>query len=399
MIMSFSHQQNFSVVTLIIPQSRMHDFMPVVLERWPYNVIHFDCRGTLIRENWYQMFLPMINPECEVLQFLVKDDDVETFMQFCIEVNDLHLPGAGAIFCMKCSHLITNSQKVLVDAVSIEAQATGTTKIKTNLYAIYALIQSGRTEQAIKASIQAGSHGPLVYFVEGRGTRDRAGWLKITKKPYEEVVLLLVEDIDRESIKEALVTAGRVGTLGGGVVFDMPIDRGVVNLPTSIGSKSQRSTNEQITAAIDELMGNSDWRDRRNLESLMTKAQESSGDDGEDAQSVLLNVLLPRKYANGFLEQVLIIGIPGANVTYTKLFSGHDADEKGVPIHHELAQIRMVVPKTKLGEYATSLQHFAEEQGYSDVTLYEQAVGQVVRYQPKVKDKVDNTRVYRGAKV
>jgi nitrogen regulatory protein PII len=399
--MEFTQTQDFSLVTLTIPQPKLHACMASIIQRWPYDVIQFDCRGTLIRENWYQVFLPMINPECEILQFLVKDQDVEAFMQFCIDVNDLHLPGSGAILSIKCPKLVTNSPKVLSDS-PVVTETDSPAKLKNNLYAIYALIQSGRTEQAIKAAIQAGSHGPLVYFVEGRGTRDRAGWLKITKKPYEEVVLVLVEDIDRESIKEALVTAGRVNALGGGVVFDMPIDLGLVNLPRSIGSKSQRSTNEQITAAIDQLMGNTDWRDRRQLESLMAKTQGHAEAAAGKAQSVLLNAILPRKYANDFLDQVLISGIPGANVTYAKQFSGHDKDpERGVQIHHELAQIRMVVPETKVAEHMQALQAFATEQDYTDVVLYEQPLGQVVRYQPKLKDKVtdDRSRIYRGAKV
>jgi hypothetical protein len=89
-------------------------------------------------------------------------------------------------------------------------------------------------------------------------------------------------------------------------------------------------------------------------------------------------------------------------VTYAKQFSGHDKDPaKGVQIHHELAQIRMVVPETKVAEHMQALQAFATEQDYTDVVLYEQPLGQVVRYQPKLKDKVmdDRSRIYRGAKV
>lgn len=402
-MVDFFEKNDFSLVTLIIPQGRLSHTLTMIQSRWPYNVIQFDCRGTLVREQWFQAFLPIMNPECEYLQFVVLDSDVTEFMQFCSEVSDLNLPGSGAIFSIKCSRLISNAKAVAGYCEQAEREeepeTEGVVQLKDNLYAVYALIQSGRTEQAIKAAIQAGSHGPIVYFVEGRGTRDRAGWLKITKKPYEEVVMVLVEDLDRESVIEALVTAGRVGSLGSGVVFDMPIDKGLVNLPTSVGNRSHRSSNEQITSAIDQLMGNTDWRNRRTLDALMEKVQAPHEQNLVRPKSVLLGALIPRKYANDFLDQILIIGIPGANVTYAKLFSGDDANnEKGVQIHHELVQIRMAVLESESVDYVSKLQQYAAEQGYKGVTIYEQDLAQVVRYQIKAKDD-DNTRTYRGVKV
>jgi nitrogen regulatory protein PII len=383
----FTNSEKCSVVSVIVPQTRIHHCLSEIMANWHHNPIQFDCRGTLVRQHRFQRLLPVINPECEFMQFLVNDNDVEDFMSFCTEVNDLHLPGSGAIFSAHCERLITNSTDIArscESAVTRINSADVNKTYKSNLYAIYALIQSGRTEQAIKAAMQAGSHGPIVYFVEGRGTRDRAGWLKITKKPYEEVVMVLVEDLDRASVAEALVSAGRVNTFGGGVLFDQPLGRGLVNLPTSVGNRSQRSTNEQITAAIDELMGSNDWRNRRTLDALITRGQSQQADDQEKTERVLLNALIPRKNANEFLEHMLVIGVPGANVTYCKLFAGDDgANKKGIEIHHEVAQIRMVVEKPHAGEIEAELVKFATEREYKGVTLYEQPIGEVVRYQSK----------------
>jgi nitrogen regulatory protein PII len=400
----FLDKQGFTLVTLIIPQSRLHTFMNELLHHWPYKAIQFDCRGTIIRDQWFQALLPVMNPESEYLQFIIKDHEVVDFMTFCIDINDLHLPGSGAIFSSKFSHLSANSADLLSDQTRpSEVQSAPSDKelhvpFKTNLFAVYALLQSGRTEQAIKAAIQAGSHGPIVYFVEGRGTRDRAGWLKITKKPYEEVLMVLVESSDRASVIEAIANAGNVGALGSGVVFDMEIDSGLVNLPTSMGKKNQRSSNEEITAAIDHLMGNADWRDRSNMNSLMAKVASSNmGTQGY--KSVLLTALLPRKHANDFLDQILILGIPGANVIYAKLFSAQDAkNPTGLHIHHEIAQIRMVVSEIECIKYRLQLQTFAQQSLYSDVILYEQELSEVIRYQAKEKE-VQGGDYYRGAKL
>ena len=399
-MIEFCEKEDLSVVTIVIPQSRLTYCLSMVLSLWPYYAIQFDCRGTMISEHWFQAFLPIMNPECEYLQFIVKDSDVQEFMAFCVDVNELHLPGRGAIFSAKCNRMFSTSKAIMSyeNTTVIHETHNENNQFKNNVYAIYAVIQSGKTDQAIKAAIQAGSHGPVVYFVEGRGTRDRAGWLKITKKPYEEVLMMLVEDIDRDSVKEALVSASRVGTLGGGVIFDMPLDNALVNLPTSIGNKKQRSSNEQITAALDQLMGNTDWRKHRALDTLLNKTQNIQQEGNDEERQVLLNAILPRKYANEFLDQILIIGIHGANVIYSKLFSVDDADdEKGVQIHHEVAHIRMVVSEEMALGFLTEMKDFVTEQDYTGAILYQQELSEVIRYQKKQKQKQENDYIYRGA--
>jgi len=395
---AFIDKSGVSLVSLIIPQARLNYFLKQALAEWPYKVIQFNCRGTMIREHWFQAFLPAINPECEYLQFLVSDADLDDFIEFCIKTNELHLPGAGAVFSVRCQHFSSNSTDTVVQAAESNAKReplSSPVRLKNNLYGIFALIQSGRTDNAIKAAMQAGSHGPIVYFVEGRGTRDRVGWLKITKKPYEEVVMVLVEDIDRARVKEALVSAGRVNTLGGGIIFEIPIERGLVNLPTSISNKSRLASNEQIIAAVDQLMGNTDWRDTRSIASMLDKNQGRNKHD-VTANSTALCALIPRKYTEGFLNALLSIGIPGANVIYTKLFSGDDdQNQLQLSIHHEVVLIRMVLPTDKCGNYRLKLQEFVCEAGYNSVTFFEIDVRGVVRYQLKPKEKV-KSMVHKG---
>ena len=394
---TFIRKEGYSVVSLVIPQARLNNCLSVVLGQWPYEAIHFDCRGTMVREHWIQSFLPIMNPECEYLQFLVNDDDLNEFVQALIQVNNLHLPGSGAIFTSRCVNYATNTAEP-ENPKALEAlreRSVSPANLKDNLYAIFALIQSGRTDNAIKAAMHAGSHGPIVYFVEGRGTRDKIGWLKITKKPYEEVVMVLVEDIDRARVKDALVSAGRVNTLGGGMVFEMPIESGLVNLPTSISNKNRLASNEQIIAAVDQLMGNTDWRDTRSLNSLMDKTTVSTQQGALEKNSALC-ALMPRKYANEFLDHMLDIGMPGGNINYTKLFaSDDDQNDLQLAVHHELAQVRMVLPANQCADHFSELQTFISEQGYSNVTLYELEVEGLVRYKQKPKVKID--AVYRGA--
>ena len=112
----------------------------------------------------------------------------------------------------------------------------------------------------------------------------------------------------------------------------------------------------------------------------------------------MLNAILPRKYASNFLDQILIIGIHGANVIYSKLFSVDDVDnEKGTQIHREVAHIRMVVSEEEALGYLNEMQKFVTEQEYLGVVLYQQELSQVIRYQKKPKHSSDNEFIYRGA--
>ncbi len=391
----FIEREGYSRVSLIIPQTKLLKCLNGLLGHWPYKAIHFNCRGTVVAEHWFQALLPIMNPEMEYLQFIVKDIDVEPFMQFCVDVCDLHLPGSGAVFSSEFMRLSATSPSVLFENTNFfrgdetysSYKVESPVKFKTNLYIVFGLLQSGKTDQAIKAAMQAGSHGPIVYFVEGRGTRDKAGWLKITKKPYEEVVMLLVEEADRENVIDALVSAGNVGSVGSGVVFAVPVASGLVNLPTSVSASKNRASNQQITAAIDELMGSADWRNTSSLSSLIDKNNTSRNHHAKH-DTVLIGVLLPRKYANELLDHILYTGIPGANVIYTKLFVKGDAG----PDHHfkvgqELVLIRMIVAEEECARYRLELKDFMLRQRYADVMYYEQDVSNMVRYQVKQKEK------------
>ncbi len=402
----FIDREGYSRVTLIIPQTKLLKCLNAVLGHWPYKAIHFNCRGTVVGEHWFQALLPTMNPEMEYLQFIVKDNDKEPFMQFCVDVCDLHLPDSGAVFCSEFLRVSATSPSVLFESTNFfrgdetyqNYQVETPVKFKSNLYIVFGLLQSGKTDQAIKAAMQAGSHGPIVYFVEGRGTRDRAGWLKITKKPYEEVVMLLVEEADRENVIDALVSAGNVGSVGSGVVFAMPVANGLVNLPTSVSANMNRASNQQITTAIDELMGSSDWRNSSSLSSLIDKNSATNPDHRAKHDTVLLGVLLPRKYANELLDHILYTGIPGANVIYTKLFVKGDAG----PDHHfkvdqELVLVRMVISEEECARYRLELKDFMMRQKYHDVLFYEQDVSDMVRYQIKKKEK--KTVMYRDGTV
>jgi nitrogen regulatory protein PII len=343
--------------------------------------LQFDARGTLAHDRWYQAFIPMVNPENEYLQFIVSGDNVDDFMSYLVRVAQLHLPGAGGAYSVPCLSYASDSEKFVnrSDVVSKDI-VEQPINFKKNLSVVFALIQSGRTEPAIRAAMQAGSHGPIVYYAEGRGTRDRMGWLKITKKPYEEVIMTIVDKVDKDSVIDAIVNAGNINVPGGGILYDLPISKGIVNFPTSVGKRSELATTHQMVAALDELMGSSDWRDRRALarDDKQLGGESSSTNGGN---TYLLRVLVPRKYVHTIMDAAIEFGAPGTNVTYVKKLASHaDVDESGFTMHEEMGFIRMVLSQSLSVKIRDNLKYYCTENNINNVLICELAVNKVIRY-------------------
>ncbi|MBL1293834.1 MAG: hypothetical protein COB61_008180 [Thiotrichales bacterium] len=378
---SFHEYNNVSVVTVIVPQHRAQAILKKIYDNYGYTALQFDARGTLAHDRWYQAFIPMVNPENEYLQFIVASDNVDDFMGYLVRVAQLHLPGAGGAYSTPCLSYASDNEKFInrSDVVSKDI-VEQPINFKKNLSVVFALIQSGRTESAIRAAMQAGSHGPIVYYAEGRGTRDRMGWLKITKKPYEEVIMTIVDKVDKDSVIDAIVNAGNINVPGGGILYDLPISKGIVNFPTSMGKRSALATTHQMVAALDELMGSSDWRDRRALaRDDKQLGGESSSTNGGNA--CLLRILVSRKYVHTIMDVAIEFGAPGTNVTYVKKLASHaDADGSGFIMHEEMGFIRMVLPQSLSVKIRDNLKYYCTEHNINNVLICELAVNKVIRY-------------------
>lgn len=380
--MSGFHEYNdVSIVTAIIPQHRAQAILKKIYDNYGYAALQFDARGTLAHDRWYQAFIPMVNPENEYLQFIVANDHVDGFMSYLVKVAQLHLPGSGGAYSTPCLSYASDSEKFanrpdVIPKETVEKPIN----FKKNLSVVFALIQSGRTEPAIRAAMQAGSHGPIVYYAEGRGTRDRMGWLRITKKPYEEVIMTIVDKVDKDPVIDAMVSAGNINVPGGGILYDLPIQKGIVNFPTSVGKRSALASTHQMVAALDELMGSSDWRDRR---ALIRDDKQSDAEKGSRnvEDMCLLRVLVSRKYVHTIMDAAIEFGAPGTNVTYVKKLASHsDVDESGFTMHEEMGFIRMVLPQSLSMKIRDDLKAYCMEHDINNVLLCELAVNKVIRY-------------------
>lgn len=375
--------EDICIVTAIIPQHHAQFCMEEIASMHSLGAIQFDARGTLSHNSWYQRFLPTVNPEYEYLHYMLPREDVDAFMAYLIKTARLDLPGAGAVFYIPCKNYETNVPRMYCETRKSLATVDATkVHMKTDQTAVFGIMQSGRTDAAIRSAMRAGSHGPIVYFSEGRGTRDQIGWLRITKKPYDEVIMAVVNNVDKDFIVNAIVDAGRINMPGGGLLYEQPVEKGVINL-TSTSSRSNVLANErQMVAAIDELMGTPNWRDRRDI--LLNPALQANRivDKKEDRHLQLLTVLVSRNQTYPVVDVAMAAGASGANITFAKQMGGKlDRDERtGFTIHQEIGLIRIVIEQEKIADVRKQLADFCGNEDLGNITMYEQDVSAMNRY-------------------
>ena len=323
-----------------------------LFELGEHNALLINARGTVIRDRWYQGFLPVISPELDYLEFLVPDSYVERMMEAIADSGGLHRPGSGAVFTVPCDQLEYGSAfDMWTDADAAQDGYDATDFVKENLTAIFCISQPENVESISRAAMQAGAHGPVVFYCEGRGLRDRLGWLKITKKGTKEVICAVVDNVDKIAVTEAMVDAGRLDLPGRGFLFRMPVRQGLINLPTTVGNRGQSANMQQVIAAIDSIKGSTDWRDQSVVE--LGAAGKSAGMAMCGSQKErkwlvdqeCLGCIVSRKHVDIVLDALRAGGAPGANVSYAKFIEAEgETAASGARFNRESGFIRAIIP-------------------------------------------------------
>ena len=383
----FVNHNNVSVVTAILPQHIANRVIEDAFDAGDQRVLLINARGTLMRERWYQALIPVMSPEKEYLQLLVPDRELDRVMEAIVSTGELHMPGSGAVFAVPCDQLVCTEDFPLWSEYSWESDAYDeSTNLRENLTAIFCIVQREQTDQISRAAMQSGAHGPIVFYCEGRGLRDRLGWLRITKKHDKEVIVLVVDNADAVAVTEAMVDAGNIDLPGRGFLYRMPVQKGVINVGTTYGRRKHAANMQQIIAAIDEIKGNADWRDQRVNELVGTGKSAGLNLFGKvKARAYLsgqcmLSCLVTRKHCETLVEAALDGGARGANISYAKLFEAEAHKSHGVHLHHERGIIRVILGEEMYASVAESIQRACAANDISDVCLFSQPVTRAVTY-------------------
>ena len=130
-----------------------------------------NSRGSLVKDRWYQSFLPTLSPEQEIISFLVPSAEADHLMEQIVMVGNLRHYGAGSIFATECNSLVCSDDYPLwkpgrytFESVSFDIQ------FKEDLVAIMHITERDDAESITRAAIKAGAQGPTISYIRGFGT-------------------------------------------------------------------------------------------------------------------------------------------------------------------------------------------------------------------------------------
>lgn len=380
-------RNNVSIVTAIMPMQTVRDVVQCVFDLGDRNALVMQGRGTILREHWYQSLMPLISPEKRLIQFVVPDIEVDATIEKLIAKGNLRKSGTGAVFAIPCDNMI-HTPGFEIWSGSDGGSFDATPQLKENLSAIFCVLQPEQTDPVSRAAIQAGAHGPIVYYSQGRGLRDQLRWLKITKKKTKEVLVLVVDNADAEQIIEAMVEAGDIDEPGRGFLYRMPVQKGLVSLVTTLRGRHRKATEQQIVDAIDDILGHSHWRD---------KSVEDLGDAGKSAglsffsdsskkrryleKQVVLTCLVSRKYGETIMDAALAGGASGANVSFARFI---EADSQttgaGVQLNREEGIVRVIIPAASCQKVIQSMKDAIDREGIETACIFRQPVSSAITF-------------------
>lgn len=382
----YIQQINTSTITAILPEAYIEQTLEA-LKQEGHNIVRWHARGTLKDNRWYRRLFPAISPEKGVIRILVPNSEIDQAMQIIIEKGNLDRQGTGAVFSVPCDEVHIGGHFNSSCHANENSDSGNSATLKENLDIIQCIVEKSQTEQIANAAIAAGAHGPIVHYCEGRGLRDRLGWLRITKQAEKEVLTVIVENADADNVFEAMANAGNLDLPGRGFMYQMPVNKGLFNLPSHFDAQRHNANMQQVIGAIDHLMGHEDWRDQSvfdiggsgksaGLGFLKKARQQRSLED-----QVCLTAMVDRDHAEELMDMMLDSGAPGLNTSYCQRITADTENiHENVNLVSEYGIINCIINDDKAHEILAQVKILAEQAGIENLCLFLQPIPKVMTY-------------------
>lgn len=368
-----------SLVTAILPESTTEHVLSLLAQRQGSSGLVWQARGTLLREHWLARWMPPIEPGKTVLQMVVPAAAADGVMAFVADGARLTQQATGAVFALPSTYCHVGSG---FHQWSDEELATFTGEragFGDSLHLICCIVGASRSERVARAAVEAGAHGPIVYLSEGRGLRDRIGWLRITKDHQQEVQMVVVDEAQLDDVFNTMAQAGRFHLPGRGLLYAMPLGRGTVNLPSRFSRHRDVADLHQIVRAIDHLAGHSEWRDAPGPSGSRPSEPRASFDTPD---RVALTAVVRSEHVDRVTDLILDGGAGGLNRVDGRFVGADDLNpEMGARVQHEYVVLRSIVACEVADYIGKVVAGSAEDLGVRDLCLLMHPVARFARYQ------------------
>ncbi len=387
----FKTNKQFSIVTAVLPNSTSKRVVDSVILKSGATALAWKARGTLLREDWWSRWMPPIGPVKTVLQTLVPQQEVSHVATALIERGKLHKQATGAVFSTPCDHAYLGSEFPVWPSRPQLTPDTSSHRWDENLSIIYCIVGHALSDRVARAAVKAGAHGPVIYYSEGRGLRDRIGWLRITKEHEQEVLMVIADESQVEEVFDSMAKAGEFHKPGRGLMYRLNIDKGMFNLPSSYSQQRYTANMQQIINAIDHLAGHNHWRDRTVFD--IGGAGKGVGLDlvKENAavleDRVCLTAMIKREQMQGLTDMMLDSGAPGLKMTYARFIAAEeDCHLAHARVNDEYTIMRSIVDQETAEHICAVVDESAENHGIRNLCMLVNPVPRIATYVPGKTD-------------
>ena len=383
-------ENTYSSITAVLPQNSMSRVRELLENELRTGAMIWDGRGTILSESSWKKWIPAISPAKKILHLVAPSEHVETLEQAIIKSARLDMQSAGAVFSNPCSQIYFGSEfEQRLQPSKEQLSGSKETKMTESLSAIFCIVGHQNSEKISRAAIDAGAHGPVVFYSEGKGLRDRLGWLRITKDHEQEVLMVIADEDDADDIFDAMAAAGQLHLPGRGIMYRTPVSKGMFNLPSRVAHHHHEASMQQIIHAIDQLSGQKHWRDQS---AFYVQGQgraaglSSMSKIVEQRNKVCLSVLVERNSAAAVMDTLLDSGAPGLNLNHAKYHNEVvSVDPNGYALTDEFTKIRSIVDSEIAAVICKKLED-CESHQQSNFCAYTTPATRVATYVPGKRD-------------
>ncbi len=380
----FINNHAASVVTAILPGATSKRVIDEVIKDSGFSALTWKARGTLLKDNWMQRFLPPISPVKTVMQLLLPDARVDGIMSEIVDTARLNKQATGAVYCQPCDHVFVGAGYRTWSTLTDLPSARPEHRLSADLSLIVCIADKAQSQRMSRAAIAAGAHGPIIYLADGRGLRDRLGWLRITKQHEKDVLMILAGAADVEQIFESMAAAGELHLPGRGFMYRTNVSKGLFNLPSMMSNRHYAANVQQMIHAIDHLTGHTHWRDSALRDfGAVGKSAGLAFVDAEPAptEQHCLSAIVSREQSTPFVDLLLDAGARGVNFSFGR-FGGNASGSQiaGAQINEEYAVVNCVAEDAPVRRMAHAIEHDAAAKGITDFAVYINPVERIATY-------------------
>ncbi len=283
----------------------------------------------------------LINESVDVITFYLPKELEETVLKSIIKTMNLDLPGRGSVLSRDVNlhngiveELICNINRA---ALPTREELMGVS-LFDNLTQILCTTSKGLADELGKVLLHLGVV-PTITNASGTGLRDHLGLLRITIPREKEMLSIVVGPNEAASIMDKMITWAKLDRPGRGFIWQVPVNKGLVNFKISQRRFGQAASTEQIIAAIDSIKGDFNWRQGGTILSGQTHRNYYNGTQ--------LIIQVREGASRHIVKSIMKIGISGATVQPLRSHSPEKVEDHLV-VPQEV--IRVVIDEKRTNE-------------------------------------------------